>query len=143
MLSEQGALLDGVFQQLLDPEAFRRLVYKDTPAAELRPGAPMSLQQLLDHPTFASELEDLVPAAEAKAASVLANVKKRGAREGDAMDARTEALLRPQILREAFGRELVKCIERVNRAVFSAMARFEAFFCAARDTLLLLFCSRF
>ena len=31
---ENGAVL---LPGLLDPEAFRRLVYKDTPAAELRP----------------------------------------------------------------------------------------------------------
>ncbi len=43
---------------------------------------------------------------EAKADSVLEGVKRRGAQQGDEMDEETARHLYPQILQEAFAREL-------------------------------------
>jgi hypothetical protein len=47
---------------------------------------------------------------QARAAKVLQGVKERGKTRGDIMDAQTEAELRPQILQEAFAREVVAMV---------------------------------
>lgn len=52
-----------------------------------------------------------MPRVEERADSVLRNVKRRGAQEGEVMDASTEAMLRPQVLQEALARELVASIQ--------------------------------
>lgn len=51
---------------------------------------------------------------EAKAESVLSSVKQKGAAKGQFMDAATEAALRPQVLQEAFARELIEIVKRLN-----------------------------
>ncbi|CAH0476028.1 unnamed protein product [Peronospora belbahrii] len=55
-----------------------------------------------------------MPKVKAKAASVLNNVKKRGAEQGDFMDTITERVLIPQVMQEAFGREMLAMVHRVN-----------------------------
>uniref|UniRef100_M4BND2 Uncharacterized protein n=1 Tax=Hyaloperonospora arabidopsidis (strain Emoy2) TaxID=559515 RepID=M4BND2_HYAAE len=55
-----------------------------------------------------------MPKVQAKAASVLTNVKQRGAEQGDVMDMTTERILMPQVLQEAFGREVLAMVHRVN-----------------------------
>lgn len=52
-----------------------------------------------------------MPRVEERADTVLRNVKRRGAQEGDVMDPATERMLRPQVLREALARELVASIQ--------------------------------
>ena len=72
-------------------------------------GLPQSLQALLADKEFAAELTEAAPRVQAKAESVLAGVKRRGAAMGDmgAMDAATERAMMDQILNEAFAREIV------------------------------------
>jgi tetratricopeptide (TPR) repeat protein len=88
--------LNGVFAKMSKPKDFQKLVFPGIPEAELE-GAPKSLQELLASEAYENELEGLMPKVEAKADSVLSNVKAKGAKQGDAMDAQTEAMLRPQV----------------------------------------------
>ncbi|KAF4144901.1 Tetratricopeptide repeat [Phytophthora infestans] len=110
---ESVVLDDGVFAKLLQEDEFQRLIYPGIPKEQLA-HAPKNLQTLLEDPWYEHELLALMPKVEAKAASVLANVKKRGAEQGDAMDPATERMLLPQVLQEAFGREVLAMVHRVN-----------------------------
>ncbi|TDH65841.1 hypothetical protein CCR75_009830 [Bremia lactucae] len=69
---------------------------------------------LLEDPWYEQELLTLMPKVQAKAASVLINVKKKGADQGDVMDMATERMFMPQVLQEAFGREVLAMVHRVN-----------------------------
>lgn len=92
----RSALVDGVFQKLLDKHEFGRLVFPGL-SEDQRQGMPRSFRELLDTPLYAAALEaEAVPEALAKARTVLENVKRRGAAEGDVMDESTEAHLWPQ-----------------------------------------------
>ncbi|KAG6956525.1 hypothetical protein JG688_00011382 [Phytophthora aleatoria] len=110
---ESVVLDDGVFAKLLQEDEFQRLIYPGIPKEQLV-HAPKNLQTLLEDPWYEQELLALMPKVQAKAASVLANVKKRGAQQGDIMDPATERMLMPQVLQEAFGREVVAMVHRVN-----------------------------
>lgn len=110
---ERVVLDDGVFAKLLQESEFQKLVYPGIPAQQLT-HAPRNLQTLLEDPWYEHELLALMPRVEAKAESVLENVKRRGAAQGEVMDAATESSLRPQVLQEAFGREVLAMVHRVN-----------------------------
>ncbi|KAG6604553.1 alpha subunit [Phytophthora cinnamomi] len=104
---------DGVFAKLLSEDEFQRLIYPGIPKEQLA-HAPRNLQTLLEDPWYEQELLAVMPKVQAKAASVLRNVKKRGAEQGDVMDPATERMLMPQVLQEAFGREVLAMVHRVN-----------------------------
>ncbi|KAL3666307.1 hypothetical protein V7S43_008559 [Phytophthora oleae] len=110
---ESVVLDDGVFAKLLQEDEFQRLIYPGIPKEQLV-HAPKNLQTLLEDPWYEQELLALMPKVQAKAASVLSNVKKRGAEQGDVMDSATERMLIPQVLQEAFGREVLAMVHRVN-----------------------------
>ncbi|KAG1698254.1 hypothetical protein DVH05_015243 [Phytophthora capsici] len=110
---ESVVLDDGVFAKLLQEDAFQRLIYPGIPKEQLA-HAPKNLQTLLEDPWYEQELLALMPKVQEKAASVLTNVKKRGAEQGDVMDLATERVLLPQVLQEAFGREVLAMVHRVN-----------------------------
>ncbi|KAK1933925.1 Small glutamine-rich tetratricopeptide repeat-containing protein 2 [Phytophthora citrophthora] len=110
---ESVVLDDGVFAKLLQEDEFQRLIYPGIPKEQLV-HAPKNLQTLLEDPWYEQELLALMPNVQAKAASVLTNVKKRGAEQGDVMDLATERMLIPQVLQEAFGREVLAMVHRVN-----------------------------
>ncbi|RLN31748.1 hypothetical protein BBJ28_00003040 [Nothophytophthora sp. Chile5] len=110
---ESVVLDDGVFAKLLQEDEFQRLIYPGIPKEQLI-HAPKNLQTLLEDPWYEQELVAIMPKVQAKAESVLINVKKRGAAQGDVMDPATERMLLPQILQEAFGREVLAMVHRVN-----------------------------
>lgn len=110
---ESVVLDDGVFAKLLQEDEFQRLIYPGIPKEQLV-HAPKNLQTLLEDPWYEQELLALMPKVQAKAASVLTNVKKKGAEQGDVMDPTTERMLMPQVLQEAFGREVLAMVHRVN-----------------------------
>ncbi|KAG7380500.1 hypothetical protein PHYPSEUDO_007162 [Phytophthora pseudosyringae] len=110
---ESVVLDDGVFAKLLQEDEFQRLIYPGIPKEQLV-HAPKNLQTLLEDPWYEQELLSLMPKVQAKAASVLTNVKKRGAEQGEMMDPATESMLLPQVLQEAFGREVLAMVHRVN-----------------------------
>lgn len=113
---DDGALLDGLFGKLLKPESFRQIVYhsKDVPAG-MAAYMPESFQQLLANQDYVDALVALFPKIHAKADSVLGNVKRKAAKEGQVMDEQTERMLRPQVLNEAFAHQIVDMIHDVNR----------------------------
>ncbi|OWY99017.1 Heat shock protein, partial [Phytophthora megakarya] len=110
---ESVVLDDGVFAKLLDEDEFQRLIYPGIPMEQLV-HAPKNLQMLLEDPWYEQELLGLMPKVQTKASSVLNNVKKRGAEQGEIMDLVTERMLLPQVLQEAFGREVLAMVHRVN-----------------------------
>uniref|UniRef100_A0AAV1V2B2 Uncharacterized protein n=1 Tax=Peronospora matthiolae TaxID=2874970 RepID=A0AAV1V2B2_9STRA len=110
---ERVVLDDGVFAKLLNEHEFQQLIYPGIPSDQLK-HAPRNLQTLLEDPWYEQELLALMPKVQAKAASVLTNVKQRGAEQGDVMDMTTERMLMPQVLQEAFGREVLAMVHRVN-----------------------------
>ncbi|KAF1322511.1 hypothetical protein FI667_g11162, partial [Globisporangium splendens] len=112
---------DGVFAKLLQESEFQKLIYPGIPKAQLA-HVPQNLQALLEDPWYEDELLSLMPKVEAKAHSVLENVKKRGAAQGEIMDPATEATLRPQVLQEAFGREVLAMVHRVNTKKHALLA---------------------
>lgn len=54
-------------------------------------------QELLSREDFAAQLLEIMPRVQERAEEVLANVKRKGAAQGDVMDAATERFLRPQV----------------------------------------------
>ncbi|GMF58498.1 unnamed protein product [Phytophthora fragariaefolia] len=110
---ESVVLDDGVFAKLLNEEEFQRLIYPGIPKEQLA-HAPKNLQTLLEDPWYEQELLAIMPKVQSKAVSVLTNVKKRGAEQGEIMDPATERMLMPQVLQEAFGREVLAMVHRVN-----------------------------
>ncbi|CBJ27890.1 conserved unknown protein [Ectocarpus siliculosus] len=116
--------LDGVFSKLIEPEQFRRIALSRLPEDERRQ-APSSFQELLRTPLYASALEKALPRVVSTAASVLEGVKRRGREQGDIMDSATEEALKPQVLQEAFAREVIGVITMVQ-ATARAQAVIEA-----------------
>jgi hypothetical protein len=111
---QKVVLDDGVFAKLLQQEAFQKLIYPGIPKDQLEL-APQNLQALLADPWYEEELLGLMPKVQQKAESVLENVKKKAVlQQGEYMDPQTEQMLRPQILQEAFGREIIQMVHRIN-----------------------------
>lgn len=118
---ERVVLDDGVFAKLLQEHEFQKLVYPGIPPDQLK-HAPKNLQELLQDPIYEDELLELMPKVQAKAESVLGNVKKRAAAQGDFMDTATERVLLPQVLQEAFAREVLAMVHRVNTKKHALLA---------------------
>ncbi|RHY34430.1 hypothetical protein DYB32_001341 [Aphanomyces invadans] len=116
--------LHGVFAKLSNEKEFCRVMYPGMTADDIRTNhMPRTLKQLLEDPWYEQEMVVLMPKIQAKANSVLDNVKRKGAIVGDVMDATTEAILRPQVLREAFGREVLAMLQRVATKKHAMLAR--------------------
>ncbi|KAH9106952.1 hypothetical protein AeMF1_017584 [Aphanomyces euteiches] len=117
-------VLDGVFARLTNDMEFRRVMYPGLTIDDItKKNLPRSLKQLLEDPWYEQEMIDLMPKVQAKATSVLENVKRKAAAQGEFMDAATETALRPQVLREAFGREVLAMIQRVAVAKHAVLAQ--------------------
>lgn len=115
-----GGTIERTFAALLEPEGFRSRIY---PGLKIPEGfdAPQSLQELLNDPRFHDSLVGMMPDVVKQSNSVLENVKSKAAAEGDLMDSATESALRPQILLEAFARQITKIIGQTS-ARFMAQA---------------------
>tara|TARA_B110000208_G_scaffold183816_1_gene236931 strand:- start:442 stop:1101 length:660 start_codon:yes stop_codon:yes gene_type:complete len=70
---------------------------------------------VLTDAAYRDDLLATMPRVAKKTESILEGVKRRGAAAGQAMDAQTEARLRPQIEHEAFAKEIVAMLQRVAR----------------------------
>ncbi|CAM9785691.1 unnamed protein product, partial [Laminaria digitata] len=114
--------LEGIFQKLTDPEQFRRTVMPGLQEDE-RKDAPSSLQELLRTSLYSAAVEASLPRVVERAASVLEAVKERGRKSGEIMDAATEEVLKPQVLQEAFAREVINVVSTVNAAAKAKAAK--------------------
>ena len=77
--------------------------------------------QVLCDPRHSAVVAQLVPLARARAARVLEGVKRRGASEGDYMDAATEAALWPDVFQEAFAREVVAMVSQASVSAHASL----------------------
>ena len=114
--SGTDAMVERTFAALMDPKEFQRRIY---PGLELPEGsdAPKDLKELLNDKRYQQPLEEVMPKVLDKAETVLRNVKRKGAAVGDIMDLETENILRPQILMEAFAREIAGVVNRTLASV--------------------------
>ncbi|CCI40512.1 unnamed protein product [Albugo candida] len=103
----------GLFGKLLQKDEFQKFIYPGISKKELV-HAPKTLQEVLLDPMYEAELMEVMPKIVQKGENVLNNVKQKGAAQGEFMDVDTEKILWPQVLQEAFARELVSIIQRIN-----------------------------
>jgi len=112
-----GALMNGLFEKLLKPEEFRKIMYRSNALPkDVENCMPKSLQDLLGNQTYFDSLVALFPKIQEKAESVFKNAKLKGERDGLIMDEATEKMLKPQILNEAFAHQVVDMIHEIGRS---------------------------
>eukprot|EP00947_MAST-08B_sp_MAST-8B-sp1_P002069 g2069.t1 len=109
-----GTTIEGEFKKLLEPRYFRSTVYPGR-RVDKDSSLPRSLQALLKDDRYTNFLMDAMPAILANGAQVLMNVKAKGAAMGDTMPPETEAMLYPQVMMEAFGRQVKAIVDDVHR----------------------------
>ena len=110
--SNAGAI-ERTFAALLEPEGFRARIYPGLKLPD-RFDAPQSLQDLLNDARFRDALTNMMPDVLAQANTVISNVKQKASKTGELMDSATESALRPQILLEAFARQITKVIGQTS-----------------------------
>ena len=104
-----------MFARLIDSKKFQQTIFPGL-SPDARKTAPKTLMELLENPLYEKEMAEFgIPAARQKAQSVLENVKRKGAKEGQYMDAATEANLWPQIMQEAIAHQVVEVVNRVHK----------------------------
>mmetsp|Transcript_21361 Transcript_21361/g.44473 ORF Transcript_21361/g.44473 Transcript_21361/m.44473 type:complete len:665 (+) Transcript_21361:216-2210(+) len=122
--------LDGMFARLIDPQKFQQTIFPGL-SPEARKNAPKTLIELLENPMYEEEMAvNGIPDARKKAHSVLENVKRKGAKQNQFMDAATEASLWPQIMQEAIAHQVVEVVNRVNKKEHSNKGISAAVVCA-------------
>lgn len=123
---EKDGLLDGLFARMQNPEHFRQIVYRNAQLpTEVTARMPKSFQELIANQDYFNALVKLFPSIQAKADSVLSNVKAKAAKEGQFMDEATERMLKPQVLNEAFAHKIVDMIHEVNRQQNALLSQVE------------------
>ena len=117
--------IEKTFAALLTPEGFKQRIF---PGINLPEGfeAPTTLKEMLNDQRYNEALVAMMPDVVAKADSVIHNVKKKAALNGDIMDKATEEQLRPQILLEAFARTVTKIISQTSAAFVTQALRSSA-----------------
>jgi len=123
--SANSGMIEKTFVALMNPKEFQRRIY---PGLEIPEGsnAPKNLKELLNDPRYQQPLEEVMPKVLEKAETVLNNVKRKGAAVGDIMDLETEDMLKPQILMEAFAREITGVVNRTAASVAKQYAMLAA-----------------
>ena len=115
------ASFDGIFTKLLNPNESQKIIYPGISKDKLK-HMPQTFEALLADPEYAAAMESLMPLVEAKANSVLENVKREAALVGEIMDEKTERTLLPQVVNEAFGRQVIAMVQRVSAATHVRLA---------------------
>lgn len=113
--------LNGTFIQLCDPRSMKELLFPGTPEDILNK-LPKNLVEILEWKELC--LNDELSQIAKKAAEVLTNIKGKGAKQGNFMDAATENVLLPQIAQEALSKGLIDLVRKLNRKVSNVMSKF-------------------
>ena len=116
-----GGMIEKTFIALMDPAEFKRRIYPGLDLPEGSP-APKTLKELLNDPIYQHPLQNIMPTVIAKANRIIDNVKRKGAAQGEVMDQQTEDVLRPQVLMEAFAREITGVVNRTAAMVSKQFA---------------------
>lgn len=110
--------LNGTFAKLCRKEHFQELVFPGFSREALR-SLPLTLVDL-----FAwEELQLDVDSIAESGATVLRNIKLKGAKQGQIMDEETEKVLLPQIAQEALAKRILEEVQKLNRKISSLIAR--------------------
>jgi len=111
-------MLQGVFKQLMEKETFAEVLFPGAPRAVLR-DLPKNMKELLAWDILSLDLTKIAR----KAASVFDGIKTKGAERGEYMDATSEAILVPQIVEEAFARDVVETVRNLGKKVSGLNAK--------------------
>lgn len=115
---ERSHYLHGTFKQLCNTDQMKSLLYPGFSGEAIRQ-LPQNLVEILEW----KELELDEEAIAKNGADVLKNIKLKGAKQGDFMDAETEEVLLPQIACEALAKGLVTAVQRQSRKISSMLAK--------------------
>ena len=130
--SVAGGMIEKTFIALMDPKQFQQRIYPGVSLPEDSP-MPKNLKELLNNPLYQRGLVEAMPTVIAKADRIIDNVKRKGALKGDIMDKQTEGMLRPQVLMEAFAREIANIVMRTQAMVSKHFAIMEAKLASPED----------
>ncbi len=120
-IGPKEAMIERTFEALMTKEGFQKRIYPGLRLPE-NFDAPQTLGELLEDSKYDTALESIMPEVVAKAERVLKRAKEKAAKKGDIMPKDTEEILRPQILLEAFAREVVKVINKTSAQIMSHAA---------------------
>lgn len=109
--------LQGTFAKMCDREHFQELVFPGF-SREARRGLPKTIVELFEWEELQLDLDSIA----SNAATVLKNIKAKGARQGQLMDAETEKVLMPQIAQEALSKRILEEVQKLNRKLSSMIA---------------------
>uniref|UniRef100_A0A7S3JQA4 Uncharacterized protein n=1 Tax=Aureoumbra lagunensis TaxID=44058 RepID=A0A7S3JQA4_9STRA len=121
IILDENDFCSGLKKLVSSTATFRETIFPGAPASsftESKEGLPGNLIDMLGDERYSQALEEAWPRAVEKAKAILTGTKRRGLQENEAMDAETEAMLWPAIVREAFCRELPAVARQVARTTF-------------------------
>ena len=111
-------MLQGVFKQLMEIETFSEVLFPGAPKTVLK-DLPKNMKELLAWDILSLDLSKIAK----KAARVYEGIKTKGAERGEYMDATSEAILVPQIVEEAFARDIVETVRNLGKKVSGLNAK--------------------
>ena len=111
-------MLQGVFKQLMEIETFTEVLFPGAPKTVLK-DLPKNMKDLLAWDILSLDLSKIAK----KAARVYEGIKSKGAERGEYMDATSEAILVPQIVEEAFARDIVETVRNLGKKVSGLNAK--------------------
>ena len=117
LISRNEVEFDGVTKKmLLNEKEFQKAMYPlDAKASIEKKGLPTSFQKLIGSEKWRQRLLTIMPQVCTKVESIVTGVKARAAKSDQPLDGYSEMVLRPQILLEAFGREVIKMMHAYGR----------------------------
>eukprot|EP01033_Poteriospumella_lacustris_P008591 gene8592-6183_t len=102
---------------MCDREHFQELVFPGF-SREARRVLPKTVVELFEWEELQLDLDSIA----SNAATVLKNIKAKGAKQGQIMDAETEKVLMPQIAQEALSKRVLEEVQKLNRKLSSMIA---------------------
>eukprot|EP00941_MAST-03F_sp_MAST-3F-sp1_P001277 g1277.t1 len=114
--SKKVCIMDGVFKRLLTPSTFRQVCFPTTEDSTFKElGLPRSFLQCIKSRHIRKELVLRMPTVRRKAKDIIEGMRRKALDQSNSWDKATEKVLKRDILREAFARQLVKVTKYVYR----------------------------